>query len=275
MKKTILLLFTLIFCMQLCFAQNEQTMQSAQTEKTIQTTLNKSSEQAEPEESYEEVNSYFNAEPEESSIFEGHVEYNQNEFNAEENKIELENAKIHTLNLSKPQKLSFKSVSKKPTFHPIQDELKAASMFSTQEYNIKSVSTSYSQNFGKFSFGTMYDSGLNKASRNDSTAVFAKYDWRYAALSLGFSKSTNYNKNSYEDEFFFAPEIKLTKRLSLLDVIETDVSQINKSNEVVIRYKPHFKGHEDDVQLELGAGQSFYNDNFIKSSVRFSTKFKL
>lgn len=259
----------LICCMQLCFANEEQVGQIPQSEQIEQ------AEQTEPEESYEEINSYFETEPEQTTVFEGHVEYNQNEFDTEGNTIELENARTHALNLSKPQRISAKSLSKKPTFHPIQDELKSASMFSSLEYNIKSVSTSYSQNFGKFSFGTMYDSGLSKASRSDSTALFAKYELKYAAMSMGFSKSTNYNENSYNDEFFFAPELKLTKRLSLLDVLETDVSQINKSNEVVLKYTPHLKNHEDDVQLELGAGQSFYQDNFIKSSVRFSTKFKL
>jgi hypothetical protein len=238
----------LIFCIQLCFAEDE--------------------------ESYEEINSYFNSEPEQTTILEGHLEYNLNE-NQEENTIELNKHAEQCLNLLTPQRISSKSFSKKPTFHPIQDELKSASMFSTQEYNIKPVSTSYSKEFGKFSFGTMYDSGLNKASRNDSTALFAKYEGKYAALSMGFSKSSNYNKDSFDDEFFVAPEIKLTKRLSLLDVLETDVNQINKSNEFVLRYTPHFKKYADDVQFELGAGQSFYEDNFIKSSVRFTTKFKL
>ena len=279
MKKIILLLFMLIFCAQLCFAQEEQAPQNIQAEQTSQATQPEQALEAEPEESYEEITSYFDTdEPtatSEPTVYEGHVEYTQYQLDAEGNTIELENTRLHALNLSKPQKISAKSLSKKPTFYPIQDELKSASMFSTPEYNIKSVSTSYSQNLGKFSFGTMYDSGLSKASRNDSTALFAKYEWKYAAMSLGFSKSTNCNKNSYEDEFFFAPELKLTKRLSLLDVLETDVSQINKSNELVLRYTPSFKNHEDDVQFELGAGQSFYEDNFIKSTVRFSTKFKL
>lgn len=283
MKKIILLLPITIFAAQLCFAEEPQTPQStppAQTEQAAQ---------AEPDESYEEISSYFNTEQEpepeqeseqgQTTVFEGHLEYNMEEAKQEEIQMQLdESTERNAINISKPQNIKSESLlsdTKKPTFQPIQDELKSASMFSTQEYSIKPVSTDYSRKFGKFSVGTMYDSGLSKASRNDSTALFAKYEGKYAALSMGFSKSANYNKDSSEDTFFIAPELKITNRLSLLDVIETDVYQIDKSNELVLRYTPHFKKYADGVQFELGAGQSFYEDNFIKSSVRFSTKFRL
>jgi len=253
MKKITLLLLILVFGAQLCFAEDE--------------------------ESHEDISSYFNIEPEQTTTIEGHLEYNQNEAGQEENAIQLEEPFEHNVvNLTKPQRINSKSLlsgAKKPTFHPIQDDLKSASMFSTQEYNIKPISTSYSRDFGKFSFGTVYDSSLSKASIGYSTALFARYEGKYTALSMGLSKNTNCNYDAYSDEFFVAPEIKLTKRLSLLDVMETDVNQINKSNELVLRYTPHLKKHEDDVEFELGAGQSFYEDNFIKSSLRFSTKFKL
>lgn len=227
----------------------------------------------------EDISQYFNIEPEQTTQLNGYLEYNENVPDTEQNAIELDEPSEHRMvNLSKPQKVDSKSLFseyKKPAFHPIQDELKSASMFSTQEYSIRPVSTSYSRKFGKFSLGTIYDSSLSKARANYSTGVFAKYEGKYTALSLGFSKNTNSNYDSYSDEFFVAPELKLTKRLSLLNVMETDVNQINKSNEFVLRYTPHFKRYSDEVQFELGAGQSFYEDSFIKSSVRFSTKFRL
>ena len=40
------------------------------------------------------------------------------------------------------------------------------------------------------------------------------------------------------DKFYIAPELKITKRLSLLDVMKTDVAQVNKSNELILRYTP-------------------------------------
>lgn len=242
----------LTFCAQLCFAEGEED---------------------------EDISVYFNIEPEQTTVLEGHVEYNREEAELGEDAIHLEEPIVrNSVNLSRPQNFKTQSLlsgAKKPTFYPIEDDLSTASMFSTQEYSIKPISTEYSQKFGKFSFGTMYNSSLSKASTGYSTALFAKYEGEYTVFSMGFSKSTNCNKDSFNDTFFVAPEIKLTKRLSLLDVLETDVYQINKSNEVVLRYTPHFKKYADDVQFELGAGQSFYEDDFIKSSVRFTTKFKL
>lgn len=254
MKKILLLILILIFGMQVCLAEGE-----------IE----------------EDINSYFAEEPEQTTELQGSLEYNQpaEEQEIEQNAVNLEiPVNYNAINITKPQKIESKSLisgSKKPTFHPIQDELEAASKFSTQEYDVKPVSTRYSKKFGKFSFGTMYDSSLGSAQVNYSTGLFTKYEGKFFALSTAFSKNTNCNYDSYSDKFYIVPELKLTKRLSLLDVMQTDVNQINKSNELVLRYTPHFKKYADDVQFELGAGQSFYEDSYVKSSIRFSTRFKL
>lgn len=256
MKKILLLILILAFSIQICFAE---------------------------EGSEEDIESYFNTEPQQTTELHGYLEYSQNqdenEQNQEQNAIlldEPENPK--SINLTKPQKIESKSLisgTKMTTFAPIQDDLKNASKFSTLEYNIRPVSTNYSKKFGKFSFGTMYDSSINAANTNFTTGLFTKYEGKHFAFSTAFSKNTNGNNDTFNDNFFVAPELKLTKRLSLLDVMQTDVAQISKSNELVLRYTPHFKKYADDVQFELGAGQSFYQDSYVKSSLRFSTKFKL
>lgn len=256
MKKILLVILILAFSIRICLAE---------------------------ESSDEDIDSYFNTEPEQTTELHGYLEYNQNqeenEQNQEQNAVILEVPENHNgINLTKPQKIESKSLIsgvKNPTFNPIQDKLNNASKFSTSEYTIKPISTSYSKKFGKFSFGTMYDSSLSGASTSHSTGLFTKFDGKYFALSTAFSKNTNNNDAEFDDKVFIAPELKLTKRLSLLDIMQTDVAQINKSNELVLRYTPHFKKYADEVQFELGAGQSFYQDNYVKSSVRFSTKFKL
>ena len=255
MKKILLILLMLICFAQICIAEGE-------TE--------------------EDIDSFF-AEDTPAIELHGHLEYNNQsqltEDEQEKNAVRLDDAVItNSINFTEPKKISSKSLiskSKKPTFHPIQNDLESASKFATQEYDINPVSTTYSEKFGRLSFGTMYNSSLDSAQVNYSTGIFTKYEGKRFALSTAFSKSTNSNYDSYNDKFYIAPEIKLTKRLSLLDVMQTDVNQINKKNELVLRYTPHFKKYADDVQFELGAGQSFYEDNYIKSSVRFSTKFQL
>lgn len=254
MKKILPLLLILLLGMQVCLAQEEEE---------------------------QDINSFFSDETSEAPAqIQGYLEYNkqQEAQEAQQEAVYLEPVKVNKINFTKPQKVGVKSLisgAKKPTFHPMQDKLESASMFSTQEYTIRPVSTSYIRKLGKFSFGTSYDSSLDNARENYSTGVFAKYEGKHFALRSGFSKSTNDNYNYYSDTLSVAPELKLTKNLSFLDIMRTDVSQINQSNEFVLRYTPHFKKYADEVQFELGAGQNYYQNNYINSSVRFSTRFKL
>lgn len=251
MKKIFTLLFILLAAIQCCYAD---------------------------EETIDEINSYFVEEAEQSAPLQGHVEYEQD--TEDKNAIDLDSINVNHINISKPKSFGSKSMvagMKKPSLTPIQEDYAtAASKFSTQEYSIRPVSTTYSQKYGKLSFGAMYNSSLDSSAQsNYSTGIFTRYDWKYFALSTSYSKSTNSSYDSYNDKIFVAPELKLTKRLSLLDIMQTDVNQINKKNEVVLRYTPSFKKYADDIQFEIGAGQSFYEDNYINSSVRFSTRFKL
>lgn len=251
MKKIFALILIVFFSMQICFAEGE-------TE--------------------EDIDSYFVEEPEQTQEIHGYLQYNENEQRKEQEAIELNTTGNAGINISKPKKIESKSListAKKPDFNPIQDEIDRVSSFTGKDYDIRPVSTTYSRKYGKFKFGTMYNSSLDSAQVSHSTGLFSKYEGKYFAFSTGFSKSTNNNSSYYNDKFYIAPELKLTKKLSLLDVMQTDVNQINKKNELVLRYTPHFKKYADEVQFELGAGQSFYEDNYINSSVRFSTKFKL
>lgn len=258
MKKILPIILIMFLSMQICFAEGEVE---------------------------EDIDSLFNEQLQEESPLElhGYLQYSELEQTQdhlqEQDAVKLDDAVVsNRINFTNPKKIESKSLIsgiKKPTFHPFQDQLEAASRFTAQEYDIKPVSSYFVQNIGNFSFGTSYDSYMYSAQANYSTGVFTKYDWKRFAIKASFAKNTNSNYDSYSDKFYIAPELKITKRLSLLDVMQTDVYQINKKNEVVLRYTPHIKKYADDVQLEVGAGQSFYNDAFVKSSVRFSTRFKL
>lgn len=250
MKKILSLMLIAFLSMQICFAQ---------------------------EESEEDIDSYF-TEPEQTTQLNGYLQYNQNAEQKEQESIELKPQDAIGINLTKPKKIGPKSLisnSKKPSFNPIQEDINNVARLTTKDYDIRPFNTSYSKQFGKFHFGTMYDSSLDSAQVSYSTGLFSKYEGKHFAFGAGFSKSTSNNSDYYNDKFYIAPELKLTKKLSLLDVMQTDVNQINQKNELVLRYTPHFKKHADDVQFEVGAGQSYYQNNYINSSLRFSTKFKL
>jgi hypothetical protein len=192
--------------------------------------------------------------------------------------------KRRDFNLKAPPKFATKSLmspAEKDSTLPNDNSilLQASSKFSNPEYLITSVYTSCSTSTSiptrKFSVGTSFYSGLDSASLSSSTGVFTRYDGKHFAISSSFSNDSQYNDNSYSHSFSFAPELKLTKRLSFIDVLSTDLNQVDKSNRMVLRYNPKLKNHPDDVQLEVGIGQSFYENQYVKSSVSFSTRFKL
>lgn len=237
----------------------------------------------------EAVNNIFTNDPQTQTELHGYLEYDEvpdETIYLEEqpelepvNSIQLKEPEVkNNLNLKAPQRVGSKSlISNKLKQTPVLNvrAVDFVSKFSAPEYNIAPVNSYYSMEAGPVSFGTTYDKGMSKAQQNYSTGVFARYDGRHFAVTSAVSKNASGRYDETGDTLYFAPELKITKRLSLLDAIESDISQTNKSNEIILRYKPHWKKHADDVQFELGAGQNFYENNYINSTVRFSTRFKL
>jgi len=236
----------------------------------------------------EETDNIFTNDPQTNVELQGYLEYDdapdetiylENQVESQQNTVYLKSpTSKNGLNLKSPTKVGSKSLitsSIKQTPMTNVNNLDSASKFSTQEYSINPVNGSYSVKTRGISFGTTYNSDIDSSGASYSTGLFTKYDGKHFAFKTAFLKSTNSGYDSYTDRIYFAPELKLTKRLSLLDVMQTDMLQINRKNEVVLRYSPPIKKYADEVQFELGAGQSFYESNYINSSVRFSTKFKL
>lgn len=230
------------------------------------------------DDSDENIDVYFTEEPTQVTPLNGYLDFNQSlqdqEVEQDQNAVLLDGTKTTGINITPPKSFNSKSLfanSKRPAFGPMQNGV------NTSSNSIAPISAGYSRKYGKIRFGTTYGSSYSNARAKLSTGIFAKYEGKHFALGTGYSTTTD-NSTTYSpfnDDFYIAPELKITKRLSLLDVMQADVMQINKSNEVVLRYTPHFKKYTDDVQLEVGAGQSFYDNNYINSSIRFSTKFKL
>lgn len=275
MKKILIATLILLMPCSACFAEIQD----------VAAPLNASNQP--PNQDSAETDNIFTNDPQSSSELQGYLEYDEvpdetiyleEQPESSQNTIYLKSAGHSGPNLKSPTKFTATSLIPTGTKQipmSTRNSLDSASKFSTQEYSIRPVSTSYSTKAGGFSFGTTYNSGIDSAQANYSTGIYTKYDGKYFSYTTAYSKSTNSSYDSYSDKIFFAPELKLTKRLSILDVIQTDTMQVNKKHELVLRYSPPIKKHADDVQFELGAGQSFHDNNYINSSVRFSTRFKL
>ncbi|HNW26219.1 MAG TPA: hypothetical protein PKI94_05435 [Candidatus Gastranaerophilaceae bacterium] len=267
MKKIFLLILVLgFFGFQVCLADELDEASGINDENAI-------SNESETT-NVEEINNIFTNDPQNTMELHGYLEYDE----IPDNTVYLDQASKKSPDFKPPIKITSKSLltpsNKKPTI-PQYKTLDLVSKFSTQEYDINEINSNYSEKAGRLTFGTMYNSDLDNAQINYSTGFFTRYDWKKFAIASGYSRSTNSNYDSYYDKVYFAPEFKITKRLSILDIVQSDVQQIKKKNEIVLRYTPNLKRYADEVQFEIGAGQYFREDEYVNSAIRFSTRFKL
>ncbi len=208
----------------------------------------------------------------------GHIEYNDGfdeDYNP--NYVYLEPDTQKFINISQPQRIGSKTMNLKKGNFSVFDSstVRNASAFTGQEYAIKSKYGRVSETFGKFTLGTEYDSSIDDGEMTYMTGVYTKINGKHFALTLSARTETGNAYSYYSDKLVVAPEWKITKRLSLLDIAQTDVKQTSQKNEIVLRYNPKLPNNYDDLFLELGAGQTYREQEYVKSSIRFSTRFKL
>ncbi len=208
---------------------------------------------------------------------EGFLQYNDvADDNEIENAIYLDLEEKKHLKFTEPYSYSYETskLDKKVDFSPFNAKMEAASKFSTQEYMISPVSQSLYRKNGKLTFGTAYNSYLDNAEINYQTGLFTKYDAKHFSLTAAISKDTGNDFSKYRDKVYIIPELKLTKRLSIVDVIQSDTDRLSSKNEIKLRYTPKFR-QDNNLQFEMGIGQSYYENERTKSSLNFSTRIKL
>ena len=204
----------------------------------------------------------------------GHLEYNEEVEELDSNSIYLEPEAKKYINLTQPQSIKSKSLNlNNPDFSIFSSNMQKASTFSEQEYNIKSIYGDLSENYGKFTIGTKYGSYIDDGEINYMTGIYTKIDGKRLALTLAAQTQTGSSYSHYTDKIIIAPELKLTDRLSLLDIIKTDMLQTSQNNRIVLRYNPKLKNHNDDLFLEFGAENTYREQEYVKSSIIFSTRF--
>lgn len=219
---------------------------------------------------------FANESPEFIKELRGHLEYNE-EINDDYNPnyIYLEPETKNFINISQPQSISSKSMNlKKDNFSVFNSGLKNSSAFARQEYAIKTQSGELAENYGNFTFGTKYYSAIYDGEMTYTTGIYTRIDGKHTALTITANTETGNSYSNYSDYLIIAPEWKISKQLSLLNTIKTDIRQLSQKSEIVLRYKPKIKRY-NDLFLELGVSQTYREQEYVKSSIRFSTGFKL
>src|SRR5574344_506039 len=168
---------------------------------------------------------------------EGHLEYNDEQEQSKEDSdsIKLNFEERKQINILSPQHFSFETTKMKKSndnFAIFNSRIEPASKFSTQEYMIAPMSQSLCRRNGKFSYGTAYNSYLDSAEINYQSSIFTKYDTKRFSITTAYARNTGNDYSNYKDKVYFVPEWKVTNRLSILDVLQSDTDMMSKSNEL-------------------------------------------
>ena len=211
-----------------------------------------------------------------NTVLQGYAEYNDID---ETDGIVLEDFDILSLNIRQPVKVG----TKKYTSLTQTPSLFASDKFSKHtgtEYSIAPVSTKNSRSlespFGNFSAGTLYSQGIDTGELEQSSGVFYKYKYKRFSITTSYLKTVNSTNNTYNDNFYVAPELELNQYFSLKEILSEDTVKRRKKAELVLSINPFGNKDTDRLRFELGASQTYDdNNNLFKSQFKFSTNFKL
>ena len=140
-------------------------------------------------------------------------------------------------------------------------------------FKTKSFSKSTEKTSGNTSFGTKYSSDIKPENMSNSLTLFSKYKKDKFSLSSAYKQSQTFtDKKGVPGVFSITPEYKLNDYFTLQNVYSSNFSNNQKKNEFILSVSPM---KNDRMNLDIGAGQVYYNDNRPSSSqFNFSTRFK-
>ncbi|MBR1907757.1 hypothetical protein IJ818_02340 [bacterium] len=144
----------------------------------------------------------------------------------------------------------------------------------SNEYQIVDFNTEYTEKIGKFSYGTSYGADIDTGEFEYNTKFFARYDSKYYAIQAAFGKNAYTSTGTQEDYIYITPEWKLGKGFVLMDTYKTNTLGIKSDNEIVLKYTPQFI-KDNPLDIELGVGQSFYQNGEQKNVFKFATTIRL
>lgn len=212
-----------------------------------------------------------------TAVLQGYAQYNEED---ESDGVILEDFNILSLNIRQPMSVGTKKyTSLNPTPPLFMSDM--FSKYTGSEYSISPVSSKNSRSFldspyGKISAGTLYNQGIDSGELEQSSGVFSKYKYKRFSVTTSYLKTINSTNNTYNDNFYIAPELELNQYFSLKEILSADTVKRRKKAELVLSINPFGKKDIDRLRFELGASQTYDDDNnLFKSQFKFSTNFKL
>ena len=179
------------------------------------------------------------------------------------------------LNLKVPQKINSKSLIE--NYQPESlGKVQTYSKFSTTEYQVIPQGRNTAITAGDITFGTTYDQDVDTAQFEQTAGVYTAYKKGPFRLKTSYKRTIGSTHGNFSDSLYLSPEIQINKMFTIKGILSANMLTKIKKNEFVLSINPFAYTKYDRLNLELGAGQTYSQDNeLIRSKVRFSTRFKL
>ena len=214
------------------------------------------------------------------------------------NEVELKGSVIYNESTQHAKEIELDKTVEKPHINlktsqmiiPIKDEkiystgldisqrsaISTATRITGEEYSVKPVWSYLNEQYGNFSYATIYSSGIDTCQLQTTMNLFTRYDFKYFAITgaVGTNES-NVEGTRDEKTLQLSPEIKLSKSFVIRDTIQAYVNENYKKNKISLIYTPQWKKHPDMLRFELGFSNTYYTGGKIRSAVEFSTRIRL
>lgn len=180
------------------------------------------------------------------------------------------------LNIKTPEKVASEAlVDKNKVLSPGQN-LYLFSKFKGEEYYISPRTRNFTQQDGKWSFGTTFNSEISTSQLENATSLFTKYDSKYFSLSSKYKKNSMTTTQIQTDNFSVTPEWKINNMFSLREELSTDMTRNRRSSELIFSVNPLGKKDIDRMRFDIGAKRTYdINTGNTWSQLNFTTNFKL
>jgi len=188
------------------------------------------------------------------------------------------------INLSKPQKITAKSLSD----YGKKKEAKKAELLSVTssgqlyngDINIWNANYDNKQEYkrGGFSLGTSQSAEVaNDTNFSYTSGLFAKYQIKNFSLNTKFQRtSTMAQQLTFGNSISITPEYRLNKAIAVKNEFKADLTKNRKSSELILMLTPFAYKGNDRFNLEAGVGQTYDGNNaLMKTKFEFNTKFQL
>lgn len=159
-------------------------------------------------------------------------------------------------------------------FEEIKNRQKGVKRHISNEYQIVDFDASYTEKIGKFSYGTIYAADIDTGEFEYHTKFFARYDAKHYALQAAYGKSAYTSTGTQSDFIYLTPEWKIGKGFVLKDTFKANTLGLKQENEIILKYTPQFI-KENPLDIEVGVGQSYYQDGSQNNVFKFATTLRL